>query len=41
VTLASSSGITVNANGTFELVEGSGKGVFSREDIARIFERVD
>lgn len=41
VTLASSSGITVNADGTFELVEGSGKGVFSREDIARIFERVD
>lgn len=41
VTLASSAGITINADGTFKLLEGTGRGVLSREDIARVFDRVD
>ena len=41
VTLAGSAGITINADGTFKLQDGTGKGVLSREDIARVFDRVD
>ncbi|AZF21868.1 hypothetical protein C4J91_3120 [Pseudomonas sp. R3-52-08] len=41
VTLASSTGITINADGTFKLLDGTGKGVLSREDVASVFDRVD
>lgn len=41
VTLASSLGITINADGTFELIEGSGKGVFPVDQVREIFDRVD
>ncbi|MBN2978398.1 hypothetical protein BFW88_13470 [Pseudomonas fluorescens] len=41
VTLASSLGVTVNADGTFELIEDSGKGVFTPDTVRQIFDRVD
>lgn len=41
VTLASSLGITVNADGTFELIEGTGKGVMPEDQVREIFNRVD
>ncbi|SDK72502.1 hypothetical protein SAMN04490190_1278 [Pseudomonas libanensis] len=41
VTLASSLGITVNADGTFELIEGTGKGMFPEDQAREIFDRVD
>lgn len=41
VTLASSLGITVNADGTFELIEGTGKGVMPADQVREIFNRID
>ena len=41
VTLASSLGITLNADGTFELIEGTGKGVMPEDQVREIFNRVD
>ena len=41
ITLASSLGITVNADGTFELIEGTGKGVMPEDQVREIFNRVD
>jgi hypothetical protein len=41
VSIASSSGVQVNADGTFTLIDGTGKGVFSPEMIKQIFERID
>ncbi len=41
VTLASSLGITVNADGTFELIEDTGKGVLPPATVKQIFDRVD
>ena len=41
VTLAGSLGVTVKADGTFELIEGTGKGVFSPQAKRQIFERID
>ncbi|WP_017739409.1 dermonecrotic toxin domain-containing protein [Pseudomonas sp. CBZ-4] len=41
VSIAGSSGVQVNADGTFTLAEGTGKGVFSPEMIKQIFERID
>lgn len=41
VTIASSAGITVNADGTFELIEGTGKGVLPPEELRAIFDRID
>ena len=41
ITLASSLGITLNADGTFELIEGTGKGIFPSEQVREIFDRVD
>lgn len=41
VSIASSSGVQVNADGTFTLIDGTGKGVFSPAMIKQIFERID
>ncbi|MBV4482100.1 dermonecrotic toxin domain-containing protein [Pseudomonas khavaziana] len=41
VTLASSLGITVKADGTFELLEGTGKGIFTVDQVREIFNRID
>ncbi|AOE67777.1 hypothetical protein A7317_12445 [Pseudomonas fluorescens] len=41
VTIASSAGITVNADGTFELIEGTGKGVLPPKELRAIFDRID
>lgn len=41
VTLASSLGITIKADGTFELLEGTGKGIFAQDQVREIFNRVD
>lgn len=41
VSIASSSGVTIKADGTFSLIEGTGKGVFTHEMIEQIFERID
>ncbi|WP_178088140.1 dermonecrotic toxin domain-containing protein [Pseudomonas sp. GL93] len=41
VTLASSLGITVHADGTFELIEGTGKGVVPEDQVREIFNRID
>ncbi|MBO0493934.1 DUF6543 domain-containing protein [Pseudomonas sp. Marseille-Q1929] len=41
VSIAGSSGVQVNADGTFTLIDGTGKGVFSPAMIKQIFERID
>ncbi|MGU9856977.1 dermonecrotic toxin domain-containing protein [Pseudomonas sp. LF245] len=41
VSIASSSGVQVNADGTFTLIDGTGKGVFSAAMVKQIFERID
>ncbi len=41
VTLAGSLGITIHADGTFELIEGTGKGIFPQDQVREIFNRVD
>ena len=41
VTLAGSLGITVNPDGTFELIEGTGKGLLPQDQVREIFNRLD
>lgn len=41
VTIAGSAGVTVKADGSFELIPETGKGVFSTETIRQIFDRID
>ena len=41
VSIASSSGVQVNADGSFTLIDGTGKGVFRPEVIKQIYERID
>ncbi|WP_460136380.1 dermonecrotic toxin domain-containing protein [Pseudomonas sp. S1_E04] len=41
LTLAGSLGITINADGTFELIEDTGKGVLPADKVRQVFERVD
>jgi hypothetical protein len=41
VTIASSLGVTIKADGTFELIEDTGKGVLPAKEVREIFDRID
>lgn len=41
VTIASSLGVTIKADGTFELIEDTGKGVLPAKEVQQIFDRID